>query len=413
MISSHRIFHSVVISLAMLVILLCGIEPWTAVAQEKRKFRLPRRALWERKTWTPIFNGEDLQNWESVGDAVWSVENGQLVGSGGKGDIFTTGQYANFVLRVKFKSGLSTNSGVFWRVPPGSERPNRAGYEVEIINIPDHQWPTGSIFTLTRAYAGLQVDNEWNEFEIYADGDYIRVSVNGTIASEIHDRRSARGQIGFQHHKDQPPIYFKDLSIQELPDSAPPGPTIEERLENAPGNWQPLFDGRTLTGWEQIGPGNWDVEDGTITGRWTERMGWLITKEEFGDFVLELQCKTVDNSNSGICIRWPYPATPEAKRQDPTYTGFEIQVENWDEGAAPNPTGSIYNLVRALAKLGKINEWNTIRIYAVGDQIATYVNGQKAAEAHAHRHARGVIGVQVHRPAEPIRYKDIRIKTID
>ena len=31
--------------------------------------------------------------------------------------------------------------------------------------------------------------------------------------------------------------------------------------------WRPLFDGKTLAGWHQVGDGEWVVEDGAIVGR--------------------------------------------------------------------------------------------------------------------------------------------------
>ena len=40
--------------------------------------------------------------------------------------------------------------------------------------------------------------------------------------------------------------------------------------QEPPGEWKPLFDGKTLDGWHHFGEGKWVVEDGAIVGR-TER----------------------------------------------------------------------------------------------------------------------------------------------
>jgi hypothetical protein len=40
----------------------------------------------------------------------------------------------------------------------------------------------------------------------------------------------------------------------------------EQRSETASSSadWRPLFDGRTLEGWEHVGPGKFVVEDGVL-----------------------------------------------------------------------------------------------------------------------------------------------------
>jgi hypothetical protein len=66
--------------------------------------------------------------------------------------------------------------------------------------------------------------------------------------------------------------------------------------------YRPLFDGRTLAGWEGGGqPAEkcWKVEEGTIvcTG---EKGPWLRSVEQFGDFNLRLEYKLKPGGNSGV-----------------------------------------------------------------------------------------------------------------
>ena len=49
------------------------------------------------------------------------------------------------------------------------------------------------------------------------------------------------------------------------------------------GQWQPLWDGKTLTGWHKIGTGTWTIEDGAIVGRKEAKDG------EFGHLVAALE----------------------------------------------------------------------------------------------------------------------------
>ena len=67
-----------------------------------------------------------------------------------------------------------------------------------------------------------------------------------------------------------------------------------------------LFDGKTLTGWKQLGgTAKYTVEDGTITGTAVPNTpnSFLCTKKHYGDFILELEFNVSPKLNSGVQIR--------------------------------------------------------------------------------------------------------------
>src|SRR5262245_31454456 len=68
-------------------------------------------------------------------------------------------------------------------------------------------------------------------------------------------------------------------------------------------DWKPLFDGKSLDGWEHVGPGRFVVEDGQL--RTEGGMGLLwYSREKLGDCVLRVVYKTgTARSNSGVYIR--------------------------------------------------------------------------------------------------------------
>ena len=136
---------------------------------------------------------------------------------------------------------------------------------------------------------------------------------------------------------------------------APRGPATSS-------DWRPLFDGRSLDGWEHVGPGKFVIEDGVL--RSEDGMGLLwYAKEKLGNCVIRVVYKTgTDRSNSGVYIRIA------EKPKDEWYAvhhGFEVQI--MDYGSADRRTGSIYTFAKAAAQPSKPREWNTLEITLKGN----------------------------------------------
>ena len=82
--------------------------------------------------------------------------------------------------------------------------------------------------------------------------------------------------------------------------------------EDSEAGFRPIFDGKTLTGWDGD-PNYWSVEDGAITGRTTaenplKHNTFVVWRRGLlDDFELKLQYRIVDG-NSGIQYRsFPMP----------------------------------------------------------------------------------------------------------
>ena len=71
----------------------------------------------------------------------------------------------------------------------------------------------------------------------------------------------------------------------------------------------PLFDGKTLTGWEQhSGTAEYRVQDGAIIGKTVPNTGnsFLCTDKKYSNFILELEFKVDPSMNSGVQFRSNY-----------------------------------------------------------------------------------------------------------
>jgi hypothetical protein len=151
----------------------------------------------------------------------------------------------------------------------------------------------------------------------------------------------------------------------------PPMSRAEEPKGDNSSAWRPLFDGKTLDGWEHVGPGKMVIEDGVL--RTEGGMGLLwYTREKFGDCVLRIVYKTTDrSSNAGVHVRIA------DKPKDAWYAvhnGYEVQICDVQDDY--HGTGSIYSLSKMTARPAKpAGEWNTMEITLKGGRIQVAING--------------------------------------
>ncbi len=166
--------------------------------------------------------------------------------------------------------------------------------------------------------------------------------------------------------------------------------------------WQPLFNGKDLTGWIQRGgKALYEVKDHCIVGTAVQGTpnSFLCTEKDYDNFILELEVKVDTLMNSGIQIR--SHSKPEYKNGvvhgyqieiDPSaraWSGgfYEEQGRGWLQDLKDNPTAQ-----KAFHKYG----WNTYRIEAIGTSFKTYVNGVPCTDYSDALTASGFIGLQVH-----------------
>jgi len=145
----------------------------------------------------------------------------------------------------------------------------------------------------------------------------------------------------------------------------------------------PLFDGKTLDGW-QGGKDGYIVEEAAIVSQ-PKGSGNLATVKEYGDFHLKFEFKLTPGANNGIGIRVPDEVPGE--RLDPAFKGMEIQVlddvhERYKNIKEWQHHGSVYGVVPAKTGFLKpAGEWNSEEIIAKGKQIKVILNGETIVDA--------------------------------
>ena len=165
----------------------------------------------------------------------------------------------------------------------------------------------------------------------------------------------------------------------------------------------PLFDGKSLSGWKQLGgAADYQVIDGAIVG--SSRPGvpnsFLVTEKNYGDFVLEFDVRQdVGPTNSGVQFR----SLSKPEFENGRVHGYQADID-------PSPrqwSGQIYEEAQRgwfstgetnppAKSLYKFGEWNHYRIEAIGPRLRVWINQGAAADVIDSATASGFIGLQVH-----------------
>jgi len=148
--------------------------------------------------------------------------------------------------------------------------------------------------------------------------------------------------------------------------------------------WKVLFDGKSLDAWRgyksDTVPQGWKINDGVLTK--DGRPADLISRDEFGDFELELEWKIAPGGNSGIFYRG-------SEEYDHIYwSAPEYQLLD-DEKAEDNETrltcaGAAYAIYPSPSgHLKPVGEFNATRIVARGAHVEQLAERLQAARIRA------------------------------
>ncbi len=165
----------------------------------------------------------------------------------------------------------------------------------------------------------------------------------------------------------------------------------------------PLFNGRTLAGWE--GSTNvWRVRDGAIVGgsrRGNSQNEFLATLNSYTNFVLRLEYKLLGTrgfTNGGVQLRSQRIRNPSNEM-----SGYQADIEAGCSGSLYDESRRNKMLATAdkalVQRLEKHGDWNRYEIRCRGNRIQIFLNGERTAdytEADPTIPQHGRIGLQIH-----------------
>jgi len=197
------------------------------------------------------------------------------------------------------------------------------------------------------------------------------------------------------------------------------------RDEGAPKGWR-------VTEWNDLtkaAPDGvvWTVKDGILqTGK--QRGTWLVSEQEYADFILEFEFKLTEVGNSGVALRSPM-------KGDPAFDGMELQLADlrYNTKAKDSElTGGIYRAIAPTKQVYKPTEWNKCRIELKGTQLKVTLNGEVIQDVDLSKYdqpvkrhdgsdaspikdrpKKGHIGFQhLSRNNEPVQIRGVRLKEL-
>jgi hypothetical protein len=348
---------------------------------------LGRPALAQDDGFAPLWNGRDFDGWRKVGGgATYRVDGDCIVGEVGPGPntfLRTEKSYGDFILKVEAKLEVPGNSGIQFRSRQRDGNGRVFGYQCE-IDPSARAWSAGIYDEGRRGWLNSLEGNEtarkalkpteWNRFVIEARGPHLRTWLNDVPCADLLDPMDLDGFIALQVHSGKEGrIRWRNVLLKDLGRS----------------EWRPLWDGRTLAGWEPSGAGEWKIVDGVLHGiapKAEGRQGHLLTREQYGEFAIRLKY-FAPQGNSGLHFR------VEKTGDAAIVAGFHADIDPEQARMRARP-----------------NDWNELSVIAHGGRVVAHLNGFRVAELKDPGSRKGHIGLRLGGgPDRDVQLKDIEI----
>ena len=196
----------------------------------------------KRDGWISIFDGRTLDGWKSNETYEgFKVENGAIVGFGGRNHLYFMEELRNFELKIDVNINHDGNSGLYVKSQWQDAAWPTTGFELQISSSHSDPQKTGSLYNIIRIYEAPHQDDEWFTYHVICRGNTLHVRINDkplyTYVDPGGQRRGQQGQqgqappiteqnkriaqpgyIALQQHHDGSVVQFRNIFLKKLPD---------------------------------------------------------------------------------------------------------------------------------------------------------------------------------------------------
>ena len=165
--------------------------------------------------------------------------------------------------------------------------------------------------------------------------------------------------------------------------------------------WRTLLNGSDLSGWTVVGDANWRVEERAARADRSTAASFLVSQNRFADFDLELEFWVNPEANSGVFLRCQ---DPKAITDTSCY---EVNIFDTRPDQTYR-TGAIVNVAEPIQIVYTGDQWNRLKITAVGTGLQVTVNGRMTVDTKDSRHSSGPIALQY--GAGTVMFRNVRIR---
>ena len=162
-----------------------------------------------------------------------------------------------------------------------------------------------------------------------------------------------------------------------------------------------------LAAWESVGEPVWSITAAGAKAGPTELQGNLVSPTSYSDFILRVDFRIDDETNSGVFVRC---GSVTGFGDINPFNCYEINI--WDNH--PNQdfrTGSIVRLKPPDLKVSTLHGWNSYEIIARGSEIQVKLNGRLVNQLDNAELIEGRVALQYWGKKE-LEFRNLRIRSL-
>jgi len=189
-----------------------------AAASAPCRFRNLRvQRLPAKEQWISLYeSAADLKKWTVSEGKPEMAALGHVLRLNGLGHLSTNEKFRDFEFQAYIRAASQHNGGVIFRSTPRGT-PQHKHYEIQLHNVEEAHYPTGSLYGFKRASYPRIEDEKWYLFQLIVRDKWCLVRINGENVTE-YDRLDnlEEGTIELQAHRAGFWTEFKRVRVKRL-----------------------------------------------------------------------------------------------------------------------------------------------------------------------------------------------------